>query len=86
MACAERMNLHQGEVVIVESRRGAAELPVWTGGRGQPPPGSIFVPFFDETELINNVTLDEHDPFSKQPDYKKCAARVRKLTTGVATG
>jgi nitrate reductase NapA len=28
--------------------------------------------------LINNVTLEAHDPFSKQPDYKKCAVRIRK--------
>jgi nitrate reductase NapA len=25
------------------------------------------------------LTLDDFDPFSKQPDYKKCAARVRRL-------
>jgi len=42
-------------------------------------PGAVFVPFFDETKLINMVTLDEYDPYSKQPDYKKCAvAIVRK--------
>ena len=38
------------------------------------------VPFFDETKLINNCTLEAHDPFSKQPDYKKCAVRVVKKT------
>jgi cytochrome c-type protein NapB len=36
-------------------------------------PGSLFVPFFDERLLINELTLDAHDPISKQPDYKKCA-------------
>ena len=75
---ADRLSVRQGESVIVESRRGETELPVWINGRGKPPAGTIFVPFFDETKLINNVTLDEHDPFSKQPDYKKCAARIRK--------
>jgi len=80
---AAAMNLRQGEVVLVESRRGAAELPVWINGRGEPPPGSVFVPFFDETKLINNVTLEAHDPFSKQPDYKKCAVRIRRLPTQV---
>jgi nitrate reductase NapA len=76
---AQALNIRQGEVVVVESRRGAAELPVWINGRGNPPPGTIFVPFFDETKLINNVTIDAHDPFSKQPDYKKCAVRIRHL-------
>ncbi len=82
---AKAMNLRQGEVVVVESRRGAAELPVWINGRGLPPPGSIFVPFFDETKLINLVTLDATDPFSKQPDYKKCAARIRRRTSEEGT-
>ena len=63
----------------MESRRGRLELPVWLDGRGTPPPGSLFVPFFDETLLANLLTLDKFDPFSKQPDYKKCAVRVRKL-------
>ena len=65
---AEALNIRQGEVVEVQSRRGVAELPVWINGRGNPPRGTVFVPFFDETQMINNVTLDEHDPFSKQPD------------------
>jgi nitrate reductase NapA len=73
-------NIRQGETVVIESRRGKTELPVWIDGRGRPPRGTIFVPFFDETKLINDCTLDAHDPFSKQPDYKKCAARVRKLS------
>ena len=77
---AEMLNVRNSEKVIVESRRGQSVLPVWINGRGRPPRGMIFVPFFDETRLINRVTLDEYDPFSKQPDYKKCAARVRKVS------
>ena len=76
---AREMNIRQGELVVIESRRGKAELPVWIDGRGRPARGSVFVPFFDETKLINNCTLEAHDPFSKQPDYKKCAVRVTKL-------
>lgn len=79
-ADAERQNIRQNETVAIETRRGTAELPVWINGRGKPPQGSIFVPFFDETKLINNCTLEDYDPFSKQPDYKKCAARIRKLS------
>ncbi len=76
---ARRLGVSDGETVRVETRRGAVDLPVWIDGRGQPPPGSLFVPFFDERLVINQVTLEAHDPFSKQPDYKKCAARVRRL-------
>ena len=81
---ASALNIRQGEVVTVESRRGTCDLPVWINGRGKPPKGSIFVPFFDESKLINNVTLEAHDPFSKQPDYKKCAVRIRKQSAEVA--
>ncbi|TWU37389.1 molybdopterin-dependent oxidoreductase [Novipirellula artificiosorum] len=79
MEDARDQNIRQGETVILESRRGTTELPVWIDGRGRPPRGTVFVPFFDETKLINNCTLDAHDPFSKQPDYKKCSVRVRKI-------
>lgn len=75
---AARLGIQNGEVVIVESRRGSIELPAWFNGRGKPPQGSVFVPFFDERLLINVVTLDAHDPISKQPDYKKCAVRIKR--------
>lgn len=73
---ARQWQLQQGEKVAVETRRGAVELPVWIDGRGRPPRGTIFVPFFDERKLVNLVTNDAVDPFAKQPDYKKCAARI----------
>ena len=48
-------------------------------GRGRPPQGTLFVPFFDESYLINLVTLDAMDNISKQPDYKKCAVRLQRV-------
>jgi nitrate reductase NapA len=77
---ARALGVADGEVVVLESRRGKVELPVWLDGRGQPPRGTVFVPFFDEAIAINFVTLEAHDPLSKQPDYKKCAVRLRKLS------
>ncbi len=76
---ANAMGIANGEVVRLVSRRGQLELPVWLDGRGKPPPGSVFVPFFDERLLINNLTLHEYDPYSKQPDYKKCAVRIERI-------
>jgi nitrate reductase NapA len=73
---ATRLGLSNGELVVVETRRGRLELTVWIDGRGSTPPGYLFVPFFDERLLINQLTLETFDPFSKQPDYKKCAARL----------
>ncbi|MHC4947690.1 MAG: molybdopterin-dependent oxidoreductase [Planctomycetota bacterium] len=79
---ARRLGIRTGDMIILESRRGALELPAWIDGRGAPPPGTVFVPFFDETALINQLTLDAIDPFSKQPDYKKSAIRIRKRSAG----
>lgn len=78
---AREKGLANGDIAVIETRRGRIELPVWLKGRGHPPRGSIFVPFFDENLLINELTLGEIDPISKQPDYKKCAAVVYKKGT-----
>jgi len=83
---ADELNIAQGETVVIESPRGSVELPAWINGRGRPPRGTLFVPFFDESKLINNCTLEAHDPFSKQPDYKKCAATIRKRSTEAEAG
>ena len=78
-ADAQRLGVGNGDKVRLETRRGKLELRAWVGGRGAPPPGSLFVPFFDENLLINQLTLDKYDFFSKQPDYKKCAARLTRV-------
>jgi nitrate reductase (cytochrome) len=81
---ARSLGVSNGETVRLQSRRGSLDLPVWLDGRGQPPRGSLFVPFFDESLLINELTLDAYDPFSKQPDYKKCAVRVQRIAAAPA--
>ncbi len=75
---ARAMGIQQGNSVRLISRRGEITLPAEIDGRGQPLPGMVFVPFFDESKLINHLTLDAYCPISKQPDYKKCAVRVEK--------
>jgi len=67
-----------GKVKII-SRRGSIVMTVSINGRGMPPRGMVFVPFFDENYLINEVTLDAFCPISKQPDYKKCAVRLERV-------
>jgi nitrate reductase NapA len=75
---AAAVGVKTGDLVKLETRRGALVLPAWVDGRGKCPKGHVFVPFFDEKLLINLLTLEAHDPFSKQPDYKKCAVRLVK--------
>ncbi|QDU82339.1 Periplasmic nitrate reductase precursor [Polystyrenella longa] len=75
---AEGLHLNNGDIALVESRRGSLNIPVWINGRAACPPGTVFIPFFDETILVNDLTLDAFDPFSKQPDYKKSAVKISR--------
>jgi len=75
-ADAQQLGLKTGDQAKITSRRGSMELKVKVDGRGKPPRGTIFVPFFDESKLINFLTLDAMDSISKEPDYKKCAVRI----------
>ncbi len=75
---AARLGIVNGSKVKISSRRGSVKMPASINGRGIPPKGMVFVPFFDEKYLINEVTLDAFCPISKQPDYKKCAVKVER--------
>lgn len=76
---AARLGVHEGERLRIKSRRGECVLKASINGRATPQPGLVFVPFFDESKLINLVTLDAYCPISKEPDYKKCAVRIEKI-------
>ena len=77
-ADAKKRGLVRNDVVVVESRRGKVKAVVETQGRNRPPKGYTFVPFFDESVLINKVTADVTCPMSKETDFKKCAVKVYK--------
>jgi len=78
-ADASALGLKSGDRVRLVSRRGSLELAAIVDGRGKPPRGSLFVPFFDEARLVNLLTLDAMDCISKQPDYKKCAVKLERV-------
>ena len=75
---AGRLGVRTDDPVRLTTRRGSLVLPALVNGRGQPVEGQVFVPFFDEGLLINELTLDAFCPISKQPDYKKCAVKVER--------
>ncbi|MCO4782991.1 MAG: molybdopterin-dependent oxidoreductase [Candidatus Cloacimonetes bacterium] len=75
---AKKLGVKRGEKVKISSRRGTAFYEVDTHGRGRPQKGLVYVPFFDENNPINMLTLDHYDPISKEPDYKKCAVKIEK--------
>ena len=78
---AAELKLRRGDEIKVQSRRGYIRTRVETRGRNKTPRGLVFVPWFDEAQLINKVTLDATDPISLQTDYKKCAVRIERVRT-----
>ena len=76
---AKARGLRRGMAATIQSRRGEISARIETRGRNRPPQGTVFVPWFDESRLINKLTLDATCPISKQTDYKKCAVRVVKV-------
>ena len=78
-ADAAAASIKSGDRVRLTTRRGSLELVAEVDGRGAPPRGTIFVPFFDESLKINELTLDAMDNISKEPDYKKCSVRIEKV-------
>ncbi len=75
---ADKRGLKRNDVVWIESRRGKVKAVLETDGRNRPAKGYTFVPFFDESVMINKVALDVTCPMSKEEDFKKCAVKVYK--------
>ena len=75
---AEARGLRRGQEIAISTRRGEMLSRVETRGRNKPPRGVVFVPWFDESQLINKLTLDATCPLSKQTDFKKCACKVTR--------
>jgi anaerobic selenocysteine-containing dehydrogenase len=89
---ARRLGVAEGDLVRVESPRGAVEAPARIG-RGRD--GVVFVPFHygywdtptghmpdGHPRAANELTITEWDPVSKQPLHKVAAARVTRLAAG----
>lgn len=75
---AEVAGIANNDLVKIESRRGHVMARAEIDGRNKMPKGMVYVPWFDESILINKVTLDATCPISKQSDFKKCAVKISK--------
>ena len=73
---AQDRKLHRGQIVKLKTRRGEVVTRIETRGRNKMPKGLVFIPFFDESQLVNKLTLDATCPISKETDFKKCACKV----------
>jgi nitrate reductase NapA len=76
---ARKYGIKQGGKVRLTSRRGSIVLTADLRGRGKAEKGNVFVAFFDENKLINELCIDAYCPISGEPDYKKCAVKVEKV-------
>lgn len=83
---AERLGIEERDMLQIESRRGWAYAPARIGDIE---PGHVFMPFhygyWDNDErprAVNEMTLYEWDPVSKQPYFKYAAVRLRKMQPG----
>jgi len=74
---AEKLGLANGELVSVQTRRGQIETKALITGRV--PEGVIFIPFHFAECAANVLTNPALDPVAKIPEYKVCAARVKKI-------
>jgi anaerobic selenocysteine-containing dehydrogenase len=81
---AMRLDIKEGDLVVVESRRGKVIEPAKIGGILS---GHLFIPFhygyWDEPgrdRAANELTITEWDPVSKQPHYKYTAVKISKVS------
>lgn len=79
---ARDLDVAEGEVVQVSSRRGTIQLPVRL--RDGMTPGMVFVPFhwgdlFGEGNAANYLTISAIGRVAKQPELKFCAVSLEKV-------
>jgi assimilatory nitrate reductase catalytic subunit len=74
---AEKLGIKDGDWVTAESRRGGCTLRAMVVTTIRP--DTIFIPYhWPGRKSANQLTISAQDPISKIPEYKVCAARVRK--------
>ena len=72
----ERLGVTPGDVVTVESRRGAVSL--YARVDDGTPAGAVFMPFCYYEAAANKLTNPVLDPVGKIPEFKYCAVRVAR--------
>lgn len=76
---ASKLGLKDGEPATAETRRGTCTLPVRVVKTIRP--DTIFIPYhWPGKKSANQLTIAAQDPISKIPEYKVCAARLKKVS------
>lgn len=76
LADAQRMEIEDGDRVLVSSRRGEVESKVTVTDRV--PEGLVFMSFHFAESAANVLTNPALDPVAKIPEYKVCAVNIEK--------
>lgn len=84
---AAKYEVTEGDMLVVESRRGKVTAAAKVGGIE---PGLVFIPFHygnwdddSRKRAANELTISEWDPVSKQPHFKYAAVKIRKAGEGI---
>jgi formate dehydrogenase major subunit len=72
-----RLRVRPGDMIRVETRRGAIALKVRQDR--DVPEGMVFIPFCFAEAAANVLTNPQLDPYGKIPEFKFCAARVEPV-------
>jgi len=75
---ADTLGIRGGDLVRVSSQRGAVES-IRARTTAIVRPGEVFIPFHWDDRCANNLTDDQFDPVSREPNYKQCAVRIEVI-------
>jgi assimilatory nitrate reductase catalytic subunit len=73
---AERLGVAEGQVLVIESRRGSVSFAARLSTDIRP--DTLFAPFhWGGRQAANLLTIPALDPLSRMPEFKVCAVRAR---------
>ena len=75
---AEALDLSEGSLIKLASRRGEIETKVTITDRVEK--GVVFMPFHFEEANVNKLTNPAYDPIAKIPELKVCAVKLEKAS------
>ena len=75
---AQELNIKDGEIISLSSRRGTIEAPAQLSTSVGP--GVLFVPIHFGENPANMLTNPACDPVAKIPEFKVCAVNIEKLS------
>ncbi len=81
---AKKLEVSSGDRLDISSTRGKIKDVIVRESQNVRP-GSIFVPFHFNEQLINTITIADFDPKSFEPNYKQCAVQLhsKKVPNGI---